>query len=309
MATDAAHPLVLGVAGGSGSGKTTLAKVLVEALSPCPLIDHDSYYRDQADRSMAEREQVNYDHPDALDNDLLCDHLAAFRAGQLFEKPRYEFATHSRAEPGTPVEPAPLAVVEGILVLAHPGVRARMDLRIFVDTPEAVRRHRRLDRDVRERGRDPAHVEWQFDHHVQPMHARHVQPSAAHADLVVSGEDPARANAQRVLDALAPWGARLDPRQPVGVGTRLCTAPEGPLFRRLAPHLPPSIERPPAPVRDLRLGAPRGPARTEVLIESSCLAARWPDLDRAAGPDLVRRLALAEREDGRAVAAWTYVAR
>ena len=297
-------PVVLGVAGGSGSGKTTLARLLVEALAPCPLIDHDSYYHDQADRSMAERERVNYDHPDALDNELLCRHLEAFRARRGFEKPCYDFATHTRAAPGTPIAAASLAVVEGILVLAHAGVRALMDLRIFVETPEAERRRRRLERDVVERERVAEHVEWQFDHHVQPMHARHVEPSAAHANLTVSGLAPPRENLQRVFDALTPWSRRLD-RDRSGIGTRLFAAPGQ------RPELPDPVAALVADAPSIRLGdpAPPGAPTSLRLIESPTLSQHWPALDRAAGPELQRRISVATRQDGRAVAGWIYLRR
>jgi len=313
--------LVLGIAGGSGSGKTTLSRSLVEVLAPCPLIDHDSYYREQSDTPLAVREKVNYDHPSTLDNDLLCAHLDAFRRGEGFEKPRYDFPTHSRATPGEPIAPGHLAIVEGILVLAHAGVRARLDFSIFVATPERERRARRLARDVAERGREPQHVEWQFANHVQPMHARHVEPSAQHADLQLSGLSAPRANLERVLDALVAHRAALSACGR-GTGGRLLsygTLVPGAENHGQVADLGGSWET--VFVRGHRSEVgfgtgrrypgfapdPDGPRCAMQLLRSPALPAAWARLDAFEGAAYERRLALAEDSSGAATAAWIYV--
>jgi uridine kinase len=179
--------LLIGVAGGTGSGKTTVARQIHEALPAghCARVDHDSYYRDLSHRPFEERVTVNFDHPDSLENELLASHLATLRGGETIEKPVYDFATHTRAAETTEVNPSPVIIVEGILVLANPAIRAQLDVKIFVDTDADVRVFRRIRRDMDERGRSFDDIRNQYYETVRPMHLEFVAPSRAHADIII----------------------------------------------------------------------------------------------------------------------------
>jgi uridine kinase len=178
---------ILGIAGGTGSGKTTVAERLVAGLAQnaVVLIDHDAYYRDRSGLSAAERQGINYDHPDAIETDLLVAHLADLRAGHTVEIPQYDFRQHVRRAETRRIEPAPVVLVEGILVLADERLRAHMDLKIFVDTDADIRLMRRLSRDIDQRGRTFAQVRDQYHATVRPMHLAFVEPSKRFADLII----------------------------------------------------------------------------------------------------------------------------
>lgn len=182
-----ARPFLVGIAGGSGAGKTALAGALVAALGPqgVACLSHDAYYRDRSALPPAARARLDYDAPEAFDQALFLAHLDALRRGQPVRPPRYCFATHTRLGPAAPVPPHPIVLVEGILLLHDPAVRERLDLRIFVDAPEAVRLARRMTRDIAERGRTAQAVLEQCQATVLPAHARWVEPSRAWADLVL----------------------------------------------------------------------------------------------------------------------------
>jgi uridine kinase len=178
--------LLLGIAGGTGSGKTTLAAKIREALGDgSTLISHDWYYLDRGSVSLEEREALNYDEPDALDNELLASHLDELRLSRSVECPQYDFATHTRRAETVAVPARHVVVVEGILLFAVPALRDRFDLRLFVDTDDDIRLMRRIRRDIVDRGRDLRSVEDQYYKSVRPMHRLHVAPSKQHAHLVV----------------------------------------------------------------------------------------------------------------------------
>lgn len=179
------RPLVIGVGGGSGSGKTTIAQAVVSGLSGVALIQHDSYYRHQPHVSFLDRTRVNYDHPDALETELLIKHLQSLKAGESIARPTYDFTLHLRADETALVEPAPVLIVDGILVLADADLRAEFDLKIYVDTDPDIRLARRLRRDMDERGRSPASVIDQYLTTVRPMHLEFVEPSKRYADLII----------------------------------------------------------------------------------------------------------------------------
>jgi uridine kinase len=178
---------VLGIAGGTGSGKTTVAEGLVAGLPGGSVIvlDHDAYYRDRSRLSPAERLAINYDHPDAMETELLVAHLAALRSGQSVEIPQYDFREHVRRQETRRVDPAAVVLVEGILVLADERLRAQMNLKIFVDTDADLRLMRRMGRDIEQRGRTFAQVREQYDATVRPMHLAFVEPSKRFADLII----------------------------------------------------------------------------------------------------------------------------
>ena len=195
---------VVGVVGGSGAGKTTLVRGLVDRLgSDASVLWFDEYYHDLVHLSPADRAVVNFDHPDSLDVDLLVAHLGDLLAGRSAEVPVYDFSTHTRSGRTRRVEPGPVVVVDGILVLAFPAIRRCLDVSVFVDAPAEVRLSRRLDRDVRERGRTPESVRAQFAATVAPMHEAFVSPCSEFADLVLDGQGDLSANLDLILDRLA----------------------------------------------------------------------------------------------------------
>jgi uridine kinase len=192
------------IAGGSGSGKTSLTRALVGLLgsTECAVLDHDSYYRDHGNLPLALRAEVNFDHPESLENDLLARHLAELVAGRAIERPCYDFATHTRTRRTLRVEPRPVIVCEGILLLAVPELAPAFDLRVFVDTPADVRALRRVQRDLVERGRTLEAVVAQYLTTVRPMHERFVEPARATADLVLPWQHAPHEWAAQVVAAI-----------------------------------------------------------------------------------------------------------
>ncbi|MED5393589.1 MAG: uridine kinase [Actinomycetota bacterium] len=194
---------VLGLAGGSGAGKTSLVDGLTSRLrGDVSVLWFDEYYHDLVHLPPKQRAVVNFDHPDSLDEVLLIEHLDGLLAGRSVDVPVYDFATHTRTGRTRRVEPRPVVVIDGILVLAVPDLRRRLDLAVFVDAPAEVRLARRMDRDVRERGRTTASVRAQFEATVAPMHEAFVDPSAEHADLRLDGTGDLDANLDVVADAV-----------------------------------------------------------------------------------------------------------
>ena len=181
------EPFFIGIAGGSGSGKTTVARRIAQAFDSSEVVsvDMDSYYRDLAHLTMPERRQINFDHPDAFDTELLGQHLTELRAFRAINKPVYDFQRSTRSEEVVPLKPAPIVLVEGILVLAVKRVRKQLDARVFVSTDDDIRFIRRLQRDVTERGRRLESVIQQYTETVRPMHHAFVEPSKRHADVII----------------------------------------------------------------------------------------------------------------------------
>ena len=180
-------PCVLGVAGGTGSGKTTVARAILDAVGEerIALIEQDSYYRDVDWRSETELLQHNFDHPSAIDDELLISHLAALKAGHPVEVPIYDFVRHRRTARTKRVEPQPVILLEGILIFVEPGLRELLDFKIYVDTDADLRLIRRLGRDMAERGRTVQDVLRQYLQTVRPMHLEFVEPSKRWADIII----------------------------------------------------------------------------------------------------------------------------
>ncbi|WP_420456454.1 uridine kinase [Rubrivirga sp.] len=179
--------VVIGIAGGSGSGKTTVQRRVMDRFGPrrIALLDHDAYYRPLDHLPPEQRARYNFDHPDALETDLMVDHLDQLLAGRAVEKPTYSFETHSRLDATEIVEPRPVILIDGILVLAEPALRVRMDVKLFVDAAPDVRLMRRMERDLHERGRSVESVLDQYRRTVRPMHLEFVEPSKRHADVII----------------------------------------------------------------------------------------------------------------------------
>ncbi|NPA89989.1 MAG: uridine kinase [Chloroflexi bacterium] len=180
-------PVIVGVAGGSGSGKTTIANAIYQRLGADKVayIPHDAYYYDLSHLPPEERARQNFDHPDSLETPLLVQHLKALRQGYAVNIPIYDFATHTRLLKTRRVEPRPIILVEGILVLAERALRDMMDIKIFVDTDADIRFIRRLQRDIQERGRTMESVINQYLGTVRPMHLEFVEPSKRYADIII----------------------------------------------------------------------------------------------------------------------------
>lgn len=181
------RPCILGVAGGTGSGKTTVVRSILEAAGEdrIALIEQDSYYRDIDWRSEADLLQHNFDHPAAIDNDLLVAHLAALKAGHPVEVPIYDFVRHRRTTRTRRVLPLPVILLEGILIFVEPVLRQLLDFKIYVDTDADLRLIRRLGRDIAERGRSVKDVLRQYLETVRPMHLEFVEPSKRWADVII----------------------------------------------------------------------------------------------------------------------------
>ena len=182
-----ARPLFIGVAGGSGSGKTTVVRKLTERVSAdgISLLHHDSYYRDFSELTPDERAGINFDHPDALETPLLVEHLDALAGGATVEVPVYDFRSHTRTPETRTVRPHPVVILDGLLILAEPELRERMDVKVYVDTDADLRFIRRLRRDVEDRGRTADSVIAQYLRSVRPMHLEFVEPSKRWADIIV----------------------------------------------------------------------------------------------------------------------------
>lgn len=181
------QPLVVGIAGGSGSGKSTVARRVARGLGSASVafLDMDAYYRNYAHLPMEKRRRVNWDHPDAVDWELLLDQLRCLIAGQSIEKPTYDFVTHTRTAQTSRVNPADVVVLDGILLFVDPRVRELCDVKVFVDADPDIRLIRRIRRDMARRGRPLEEILDQYLTTVQPMHLEFVEPSKRYADVIV----------------------------------------------------------------------------------------------------------------------------
>lgn len=178
---------VIGVAGGTGSGKSTLVRRLQEAFSceDVATLCHDYYYKAHPELSYEERTQLNYDHPDAFDTDMLVEHVRALKNGEVIERPVYSFVEHNRTDERVVVQPSKVVIIDGILIFENKELRELMDIKVFVDTDADLRLARRILRDVRERGRSMESVVNQYTTTVKPMHEQFVEPSKKYADVII----------------------------------------------------------------------------------------------------------------------------
>ncbi len=191
---------IIGIAGGTCSGKTTVANSIIRAAGAGHIsyIEHDDYYRDQSHLSMEERRKTNYDHPKALETELLIDHLHKLNQGQSIEKPTYDFTQHTRSNKTEVIHPSDVIIVEGILIFESKDLRKMLDLKIYVDADSDIRFIRRVTRDMNERGRTFDFVVKQYLETVRPMHLEFVEPTKRYADVVI----PEEGNRAVILDLL-----------------------------------------------------------------------------------------------------------
>ena len=186
-ASDRRSATIVGIGGGTCSGKTTVAQKVVASIGEerALHLPQDSYYRNLGEMPLDMRRQVNFDHPDAFDGELMLNQLEALRSGRCIDRPIYDFVAHARKPETLRVAPLPVIVVEGILIYADPRMRRLMDLKVFVDCDADVRLARRLQRDIQERGRSLASVIEQYLATVRPMHQQFVAPSMSYADVIL----------------------------------------------------------------------------------------------------------------------------
>jgi uridine kinase len=206
------RPVVVGVSGGTASGKTTVSKAILDQVGRdrVAFIQHDAYYRDLSHMPLAARREVNFDHPDALESDLLVAHLDALCRGEAIQVPVYDFAEYVRRKETRRVCPKPLILVEGILIFVERALRRRFDIKVFVDADPDLRFIRRLQRDMAERERSLESVIEQYLTTVRPMHLEFVEPSKRHADVILPtggfnqvGVDMVAARVMAMLDERA----------------------------------------------------------------------------------------------------------
>jgi len=179
--------IFVGVAGGSGSGKTTVARNLIKAFSAkdAVLIQQDAYYKEIRNKSLEERAKTNFDHPEAIEFELLSGHLKELKNSNPIEKPVYDFTTHLRKDEKVDIKPSKIVIVEGILVLAVPKIRDMLDVKIFVDTDADEMLLRRVERDIKERGRTFDCIKEQYLETVKPMYLEFCEPSKRYADIII----------------------------------------------------------------------------------------------------------------------------
>lgn len=179
--------IFVGVAGGTGSGKTTVAQKIIKAFAPCEvsLIEQDSYYKNFPEMTIEEKSRLNFDHPNSLDFELLAKHMNDLANHKTVNIPIYDFTTHSRKEETIEIKPSRIVVVEGILIFAVKEILEKFDVKLFVDTDDDVRLLRRIERDIKERGRDLESIKKQYLGSVKPMYLEFVDPSKRYADIII----------------------------------------------------------------------------------------------------------------------------
>lgn len=182
--------LVIGIAGGTGSGKTTVVHQIMNQLplTEVGVLSQDHYYRETTNLSYEDRARINFDHPRAIDFELLYDHLKQLKEGKAIEQPVYSFVTHNRTDDTILTHPRKVMIVEGILILSDARLRELFDIKIFVHADPDERLIRRLRRDIAERGRDMEEVLGRYQSTLKPMHEQFIEPTKAFADIIIPND-------------------------------------------------------------------------------------------------------------------------
>lgn len=196
--------ITIGVYGGTGSGKTTIVTQILSEFptSEIQVISQDSYYKDNSDISFEERCMLNFDHPDAIDFELLCKHIHALKNGETIAQPIYCFKTHNRTKETVSVSPKKILIVEGILILNYPKLRSMFDLKVYVDAESDMRMERRVSRDITERGRTPEEVLNRYIKTLKPMHQQFIEPMKVHADVVIENHQNDPLDLTKLIDKI-----------------------------------------------------------------------------------------------------------
>lgn len=179
--------LIIGIAGGTGSGKTTVVNRIIQSLPPgeVVIIPQDSYYRDNSHLPLEQRQEMNFDHPDSIEFELLTEHLKKLKSGSSVEQPIYSYLTCTRAKETVPIQPRHVIIVEGILIFSCEELRNLMDIKVFVDADADDRLSRVIARDIVERGRSVNKVLERYEKTVKPMHLQFIEPTKRYADIIV----------------------------------------------------------------------------------------------------------------------------
>ena len=188
--------IIIGVFGGTGSGKTTIVNQIVSDFnaSDIQVISQDAYYKDNSNITYDARCLLNFDHPEAIDFELLYQHLSALKNGETIEQPVYNFKTHNRTDKTLEISPKKILILEGILIMNYPRLRSLLDLKVFIDTNSDMRMERRVNRDISERGRTPKEVMDRYLNTLKPMHDQFIEPMKIHADMVIENHENASIN-------------------------------------------------------------------------------------------------------------------
>ena len=196
--------LTIGVYGGTGSGKTTIVKQIVSEFpsSEIQVISQDSYYKDNSNISFEERCALNFDHPDAIDFKLLCQHIFALKNGETIEQPVYSFKTHNRTDKTISISPKKILIIEGILIMNYPKLRSLFDLKVFIDAHSDMRMERRVSRDITERGRTSEEVLERYLKTLKPMHHQFIEPMKVHADITLENHQNTPLNISDLIDKI-----------------------------------------------------------------------------------------------------------
>ena len=188
--------IIIGVFGGTGSGKTTIVNQIVSDFnaSDIQVISQDAYYKDNSNITYDARCLLNFDHPEAIDFELLYQHLSALKNGETIAQPVYNFKTHNRTDKTLEISPKKILILEGILIMNYPKLRSLLDLKVFIDTNSDMRMERRVNRDISERGRTPKEVMDRYLNTLKPMHDQFIEPMKIHADMVIENHENASIN-------------------------------------------------------------------------------------------------------------------
>jgi uridine kinase len=196
--------IIIGVFGGTGSGKTTIVNQIVSDFnaSDIQVISQDAYYKDNSSITYEARCLLNFDHPEAIDFELLYEHLRALKNGENIQQPIYDFKTHNRMDKTLEISPKNILILEGILIMNYPKLRSLLDLKVFIETNSDMRMERRVNRDITERGRTPKEVMDRYLNTLKPMHDQFIEPMKIHADVIVENHENTSINLDKIISKI-----------------------------------------------------------------------------------------------------------